>query len=1361
MHLRTVIMATATLAAIVIGLATSSPLHAAASGPVAAYSFDEGAGATVHDASPQGNDGTTRDTSWSSAGKSGGALAFNGSSSWVTVPDAPSLDLTKGFTLEAWVKPATDLGSAWATILFKEQLNDPVYGLYANSDTASPAGVMSVPSGTAAVRGLAPLPADVWSFVAVSWDGGTLRLFVNGIKVSIHSVSGTLPISSGPLRVGGNGVRGEWFDGLIDDVRIYNQSISGTNIRIDMNTPVAPTAATPPPADVVPPTAPTGLAAANVAPSSITATWVPSTDNVGVVGYDLYQDGLLVGTSTTPVFTFTGLSCGTSYALGVDAFDAAGNISGRQSTTVATLPCPDTSAPSVPPALAAGAIGSDSITVSWTPSTDNVGVAGYTLFRDGVNAGTTSSALFTFAGLACGTSYVLGVDAFDAAGNTSAVSSITAATAPCPDTTPPTPPGGLAAGASTGASIDTSWTASTDNVGVTGYTVLQDGVSVGTTTTTAFTFTGLSCGTGYVLAVQAFDSAGNVSAQTSITSTTAACSDTTAPSAPAGFAAASSTGASIATSWTASTDNVGVAGYSLLVGGAVVGTTTATTFTFAGLSCGTSYALGVEAFDAAGNTSSRQSLTASTTPCPDTIPPQVALTAPADGATVSGTVQLAASASDAGGVASVQFTVDGAAVGAPVATAPYTLGWDSIGATNGPHTLGARATDTSGNTAVSATVTVTVQNAFDTANAFKKVAVGPGFVDAALHSVIRTAAGRVYVFAADDTAERKATGPGVIHAYRADQLGIPTSFTEVDAADRPSATGVTHVVGSPDVRLASDGTAHMVYTDETNATLWYETFSTATDTWGPRVSLATGVDVPLVAIKRETSNALVLDKNDVPHVAYAGGGVVQYRDRVGGSWSAPVTVSSGGTPIHVGLAAAPDGTIDLSWLQGAIAPSSIMFAQRSALGSWSAPETVASGDVLDNANADQGPSVAYSATNEPYVLYVSGKPTSAVRVRHRAGGAWTLDATPVDFFTHTPQIYMQGNDVYAFLGHDAQIRFAYAYRLAGQAWSPLTALTSTIDGTLDGSASIRWDPLHETNAGVIDATFFDEDMFNDKTYFPEAYYMAVLPSGTGGVGTPPGPADTTAPTVSVTAPAAGAAVSGAAVAVSADAADNVGVVGVQFKLDGANLGAEDTAAPYGAVWDSTTTTNGAHTLTAVARDAAGNATTAGSVTVTVSNASAPPPAAGTVLVGNAATESKIDSNAAGQAEAFKANAATSGSVSSLRIFVDAGSAAGSLVVGLYSNNAGHPGTLLTSGTITAPAAGQNNSVPVAAAAVTAGQTYWIAILGRSGVVKFRDRGAVGSGNSEWSLQTTLTSLPVTWSPGTSFTDGLLSAVGLG
>src|SRR5207249_2133385 len=99
---------------------------------------------------------------------------------------------------------------------------------------------------------------------------------------------------------------------------------------------------------------------------------------------------------------------------------------------------------------------------------------------------------------------------------------------------------------------------------------------------------------------------------------------------------------------------------------------------------------------------------------------------------------------------------------------------------------------------------------------------------------------------------------------------------------------------------------------------------------------------------------------------------------------------------------------------------------------------------------------------------------------------------------------------------------------------------------------------------------------------------------------PPPPSDTTPPTVTITAPANNATVSGT-VTVSASAGDNVGVVGVQFKLDGANLGNEDTTAPYNMSWNTTTIPNGSHTLTAVARDAAGNKRTSSTITLTVSN----------------------------------------------------------------------------------------------------------------------------------------------------------------
>jgi hypothetical protein len=95
--------------------------------------------------------------------------------------------------------------------------------------------------------------------------------------------------------------------------------------------------------------------------------------------------------------------------------------------------------------------------------------------------------------------------------------------------------------------------------------------------------------------------------------------------------------------------------------------------------------------------------------------------------------------------------------------------------------------------------------------------------------------------------------------------------------------------------------------------------------------------------------------------------------------------------------------------------------------------------------------------------------------------------------------------------------------------------------------------------------------------------------------------DTTAPTVSVTAPSAAAHVSGSSVTVSASALDDVGVTSVQFKLDGVNLGAADTTAPFSISWDSTGVADGSHTLTAVASDAALHATTSAGIAVTVDN----------------------------------------------------------------------------------------------------------------------------------------------------------------
>jgi len=143
--------------------------------------------------------------------------------------------------------------------------------------------------------------------------------------------------------------------------------------------------------------------------------------------------------------------------------------------------------------------------------------------------------------------------------------------------------------------------------------------------------------------------------------------------------------------------------------------------------------------------------------------------------------------------------------------------------------------------------------------------------------------------------------------------------------------------------------------------------------------------------------------------------------------------------------------------------------------------------------------------------------------------------------------------------------------------------------------------------------------------------------------------DITPPTVSITAPAAGATVSGT-VTVSATASDNVGVAGVQFKVDGTNSGAEDTTSPYSISWVTTSLANGSHSLTAVARDAAGNTTTSSAVSVTVSNSSdtTPPtvsitaPAAGATVSGTVTVSATASDNVGVVGVQFKVDGANSG-----------------------------------------------------------------------------------------------------------------------
>jgi chitodextrinase len=183
--------------------------------------------------------------------------------------------------------------------------------------------------------------------------------------------------------------------------------------------------------DVTPPTTPTNLTVTSTTQTSLGLWWSASSDDTGVTGYDVFVNGTRVDSTTSNAYTFGGLACGTAYTLGVEAYDAAGNHSGRATLDASTSACSDTQPPSQPTNLAISAANQTSLGLSWTASTDNVGVAGYDLYLNGTRLGSTTGTSFTFAGLICATSYTLGVEAFDAAGNHSTRASLVGSTTAC------------------------------------------------------------------------------------------------------------------------------------------------------------------------------------------------------------------------------------------------------------------------------------------------------------------------------------------------------------------------------------------------------------------------------------------------------------------------------------------------------------------------------------------------------------------------------------------------------------------------------------------------------------------------------------------------------------------------------------------------------------------------------------------------------------------------------------------------------------------------------------------------------------------------------------------------------------------
>ena len=331
-------------------------------------------------------------------------------------------------------------------------------------------------------------------------------------------------------------------------------------------------------ADTTAPSTPTNLTASGTTQTSTNLSWTASTDNVGVTGYDVYRGTTLLGTVTGTTYTATGLTASTTYSFTVRAKDAAGNVS-TASNSVSVTTLANTTTPtycssqgnstaderiarvqlntinnlssgtagyenftSISTSLTKGTAYTITVTPQWTGTTYAEGYAvwidynndgdfndaGELVWSRSASTTTPVSGTFTIPTTATTASTRMRVsmkyngiptacETFSYGQVEDYTVNIVNSTA---DTTAPTAPTNLTASGTTQTSTNLSWTASTDNVGVTGYDVYRGTTLLGTATGTTYTATGLTASTTYSFTVRAKDAAGNISTASNSVSVT-------------------------------------------------------------------------------------------------------------------------------------------------------------------------------------------------------------------------------------------------------------------------------------------------------------------------------------------------------------------------------------------------------------------------------------------------------------------------------------------------------------------------------------------------------------------------------------------------------------------------------------------------------------------------------------------------------------------------------------------------------------------------------------------------------------------------------------------------------------------------
>jgi len=544
-------------------------------------------------------------------------------------------------------------------------------------------------------------------FLAATYDGTTISLYVNGQLDKSGAASGTLYYPSG----GGLGLGRKFsttssaFSGTEAAASIYNSALTAAQV-LALYQAGPPSGSTRPPVpngyatsvtytydsvgrlntatysnsasitynldaagnrkvvttpDTTAPTAPGAPTFTNITATGATASWTAGSDNVGVASYEYeINSGAWVNVGAVLTTGLTGLNPSTTYSISVRAKDAAGNPGSASTASLTTIA--DTTAPVFTGALSFTNIAISSVTVNWPAASDNVAVTSYE-YQVGsgtwINVGNVLSTSVT--GLQPSTAYTVSVHAKDAAGNTSSV--LTGSFITPSDTTPPGAPGVPVISNLVYNGGTATWTAASDNVGVTNYqyeilqnsTVVISWTPTGNVVTTSFT--GLAPVTSYTFSVRALDAALNPGPSASAAFITAP--DTTKPSPPGAPNFSAITDHSATATWAAATDNVGVTSYQYQVGtgGAWVPNGNSTSANLTGLAPATAYQISARALDAAGNISDPSSSTLTTGP--DVTAPTAPGTPMFSSVTGDSAVVSWTAASDNVAVTNYQYQVNG------------------------------------------------------------------------------------------------------------------------------------------------------------------------------------------------------------------------------------------------------------------------------------------------------------------------------------------------------------------------------------------------------------------------------------------------------------------------------------------------------------------------------------------------------------------------------------------------------------------------------------------------------------------------------------------------------------------------------